>query len=87
MCKGENHGKPIGYSWKFMEIPMTFMGKSYGFRDSLGGCHQRHRYLAAWRSFGPQTGLMAVLRGAALPVLVVDDVDDEISGVPTSFNI
>lgn len=26
---------------------------------------------------------MAVLRGAALPVLVVDDVDDEISGVPT----
>ena len=41
------------------------MGKSYGFRDSLGGCHQRHRYLAAWRSFGPQTGLMAVLRGAA----------------------
>jgi len=53
-------------------------------RDSLGGCHQRHRYLAARRSFGPQTGLMAVLRcGAALPVLVVDD---EISGVPTSFN-
>ena len=48
-----------------MESPMTSMGKSYGFRDSLGGCHQRHRYFATRRSFGPQTGLMAVLRGAA----------------------
>ena len=47
-----------------------------------GGCHQRHRYLAARRSFGPQTRLRAVLLIRAAVVVV----DDEISGVPSIFS-
>ena len=80
MCKGENHGKPMeihGNSHDFHGKILWFPVKMFPtkknpsidqLRDSLGGCHQRHRYLAARRSFGPQTGLMAVLRCGACDI-------------------